>query len=287
MPQPVDPNVEYRRGLVYGVANGHELLLNAAIPARGERPFPAVVLIHGAWSKRPLDGWDHWMARFAGQGFVAVAIRYRYLPEHHFPAQVEDIKCAVRYLRANANDLKIDPHHIGAMGYSAGGHLALMLGIVGEDAGLEGSGGYPEFSSRIQAVVNFYGPTDMNLARDEYEDGSYYAFMGWPESRADPVFRLASPITYVSADDPPILTFHGTLDGTVPYEHARRLDDVCLRVGARHELVTMYETAHAMPAWTIEPVMNFFHHHLKGLGASAGLNPEEAIRMINPPTKAD
>ncbi len=97
----------------------------------------------------------------AQQGYVSATIGYRLAPKHKFPAQVNDVKCAIRFLRAHADEYGIDPNRIGACGFSAGAHLAMMLGVVQKKDNLEGDGGNPDQSSAVQAVVSYFGPTDL------------------------------------------------------------------------------------------------------------------------------
>src|SRR5262249_22409445 len=146
------------------------LQLDLAMPKDGDGPFPAVVCIHGGgWrggsrqdltrSIPPLGG-RSLIEYLAGRGYVAATVSYRLAPKDKFPAQIEDCKAAVRWLRANAKKYKINPERFGAVGFSAGGHLVSLLGTSDKDDALEGNGGNPEQSSRVQAVVNFFGPTD-------------------------------------------------------------------------------------------------------------------------------
>ncbi len=104
--------------------------------------------------------YDGTIQEFAKHGYVVATVGYRFAPRYLFPAQVEDVKCAVRYLRAHAKDLHINAAKFGALGESAGGHLSLMLGLMNKEDGLEGDGGNPEQSSKVQAVVNYFGPAD-------------------------------------------------------------------------------------------------------------------------------
>src|SRR5205085_4220926 len=141
-----------------------------AIPkASAGKPRPAIVVIHGGgWLEGDKSsfasrkyGVPGNIVDFAALGFVAVTINYRLSKEAPFPAALEDCKCAVRWLRAHARDYNLDPRHVGAYGNSAGGHLALLLGMVGPDAGLEGDGPYRDESSLVQAVVSDSGPVDL------------------------------------------------------------------------------------------------------------------------------
>ena len=126
------------------------------------QPVPAVLFLHGgAWKGGYRQIYHYYCTKFAEHGFVAATASYRFTGEAPFPAAVEDVKCAVRWLRANAEKRGIDPNKIGVAGGSAGGHLAMMIGYSSDVPELEGKGGHAETSSRVQAVVDLYGPTDL------------------------------------------------------------------------------------------------------------------------------
>jgi acetyl esterase/lipase len=160
------PDVQFTRDLVYGHGGEEELKLDLARPANpNAKRLPCVVFIHGgAWSAGQRGAHDEDIRRMAGLGYVAATVDYRLAPTHRFPAQVQDVKCAVRYLRAHAEQYGLDPDRIAAWGVSAGAHLALMLGVTQKSDGLEGDGGWPEQSSAVQAVVAFYPRTDLTAA---------------------------------------------------------------------------------------------------------------------------
>ena len=133
------------------------------------KPRPGIVVIHGGgWVEGDRSSFasrKHGVSgnieEFADLGFVAATINYRLSGEALFPTALEDCKCAVRWLRAHAKEYNLDPKQIGAYGNSAGGHLAMLLGMVGKEAGLEGDGPYPEESSAVQAMVSDSGPIDL------------------------------------------------------------------------------------------------------------------------------
>src|SRR5262245_50768799 len=154
------PKVRVERDIVYGKGGRVELRLNLALP-EGKGPFPAVVCIHGGgWYQGQRQDMDFMTEVLARRGYVAATVSYRPAPGARFPAQIEDCKAAVRWLRANARRYHINPGRIGATGPSAGGHLACLLGVTGKKDRLEGGGGNPGHSSRVQAVVSFFGRTD-------------------------------------------------------------------------------------------------------------------------------
>ncbi|HMF11386.1 MAG TPA: alpha/beta hydrolase, partial [Gemmataceae bacterium] len=159
---------------------------------------------------------------FAELGFVAVTINYRLSKEAPFPAGLEDCKCAVRWLRAHAKEYNLDPEHIGAYGNSAGGHLALLLGMVGKKAGLEGDGPYQEESSLVQATVSDSGPIDLlyQYQHDQLRRGVTQFLGGPPEGERIATYKKASPVHQITADAPPLLLIYGGADAQVPIETA-------------------------------------------------------------------
>ena len=178
---------EGERGAGHRVHQGRRVRAEAR-PGRVRRRetghFPAVLVIHGgAWRGGNKADVGRVLHEFAARGYVAVSPQYRFCPKEVFPAQVHDVKAAVRWLKANAKERKVDPERIGAIGFSAGGHLALMLGVTGPADGLEGevSAGAPD--SRVKAVVNYFGPTD--LAAKRHPRGLQAAGQGLPGRDAD------------------------------------------------------------------------------------------------------
>ena len=220
------PEIVVERDLVYGKGADTDLKLDLAMPKAGDGPFPAVVFLHGeGWRAGNRQQMNHFIEGMAGLGYVAITVEYRLVPAARFPAQVEDCKAAVRWLRANARKYRVDPDRIGVVGFSAGGHLAAMLGVTGKEDGLEGIGGNPGQSSRVQAVVTFFGPTDFST-RDwskDLENEVIVPFLGGSLADKSDVYKRASPINYVTRDAPPFLIFHGTDDKLVPIDQARRL----------------------------------------------------------------
>ncbi|NUN49022.1 MAG: alpha/beta hydrolase [Candidatus Brocadiae bacterium] len=235
--------VTVERDVEYGVARDISLRLDLYRPAElpGE-PMPAVVWIHGGgWRGGDKNNAANCIA-LARRGFLAVSINYRLSGVAPFPAAVEDSKCAVRWLRSSAAKLRIDPERIGVWGSSAGGHLALMVGCADEGAGLEGKGGYAGVSSRVRAVISWFGPSD--LRGSVLPDGPVSQFLGGsPADRKDEA-AAASPIVHASADDPPVLFCHGDRDGTVPLGESERMSEALTRAGVKNELIVVKGGGH-------------------------------------------
>jgi acetyl esterase/lipase len=193
----------------------------------------------------------------AAQGFVTATIFYRLSGDWPFPADIEDCKCAIRYLRANAAKYGIDPSRIGVAGASAGGHLAMLVATADENAGLEGSGGWPNVSSRVQAVSSWYGPTDFTVGAMEFEHHTGRAviklFRATLEQKPED-YSCASPITYVSAASPRLLLAHGDKDEMVPYDQALRMKRRYESHGLTVEFISVRNAGHDFAAVGDRPI---------------------------------
>lgn len=233
--------------LTFAKIGNADLKLDLARPRTGAGPFPAVVFLHGeGWRAGRRQDMSHFIEGVARLGYVGVTPDYRLVPDARFPAQVEDCKAAIRWLRAHAADYGIRADRIGVVGFSAGGHLAAMLGVAGEQDGLEGAVTDPGRSSRVQAVVSFFGPTDFST-RDwpaELEREVIVPFLGGSWAARPETYRNASPISHVSAQAPPFLFFHGADDKLVPIDQSKRLAARLRQVGVSARLVTLEGEGH-------------------------------------------
>jgi acetyl esterase/lipase len=179
-------------------------------------------------------------------GYLVASINYRLVPGYRWPAQIEDTKCAVRHLRANAAKYNLDPNRIAVWGASAGGHLAALAGLARADAGLEGSGGYLEQSSEVAAVIDMFGPADFSVAADpNFPIGLVAGLLGKPIDQAAEELRRASPTTYVRGDAPPFLILHGEQDRVVPLSQSESLHAKLTAAGASSKLVVIKNAGHA------------------------------------------
>ena len=229
----VPDGVAFEKGVVYGKGGGEDLTMNVARPKDVAGPLPCVLVIHGGgWAAGNKEGHNNLTWEFAKRGYVSATVGYRLVPKALYPAQIEDVKCAVRYVRANAEKLGVDPKRIGATGFSAGGHLSMMLGVMGKDDGLEGEGGNPEQPSQVNAVVAFFGPTDfINVVFPDASRPIVEKWIGGTREEKKEEYRKASPITYVSKGDAPTLMIQGTKDPLVPHDQAYRMADALTAAG--------------------------------------------------------
>lgn len=230
----VPDDVVFEADITYGKGGETDLKLNLARPKDAKGPLPAVVVIHGGgWKAGDRTVHDNLTWLLAQHGFAAATIEYRLCPKDVWPAQIEDAKCAVRFLRANAAKYGLDGKHVGAVGFSAGAHLALMLGTV-DDPALEGKGGWEKESSKVQAVVSFFGPTDL-LAKDLPKPSLDIVkeFIGGTAAEKGEAWKAASPVTHVSAGDAPALLIQGTKDPLIPTAQATAMAEALTKAGVK------------------------------------------------------
>ena len=217
----------------------------------------------------------------AEHGFFAVSIDYRLSGVAPFPAAVEDCKCAVRWLRANADNYNVDPDRIGVWGGSAGGHLAMMVACADKTAELEGNGGWAEFSSRVQAVCSYYGLGDLCSSYRKIEEvrgsvpdsSAMVQFLGCHLEENPDLWDAACPNNHVTADDPPLLLIHGELDSVVPIIKSEQMYETYQHAGLEVSLLRVSDAGHLFEQVTenkISPsideieqiVLDFFVKHL-------------------------
>lgn len=264
-----------REDVVFATLNGRALHMNLAWPENPPTlPLPGVVWIHGGgWWEGDHRGLEH--LALAERGYFAANIEYRLSQEAIFPAQAHDCKLALRTLRAQAQEYRLDPDRLGVWGMSAGGHLSALLGTSAGVAELEGDGGYAEQSSAVQAVVDYCGPTaltQMYRGQPQLEILTQIMdqFLGGPlEQRLD-LARLGSPLEYVSPQSAPFLIIHGEADDIVPLEQSVALDAALHNAGVESELIVVKRAGHGFPPecepapeQLFERCVEFFDRHLK------------------------
>ncbi len=263
-----EPEVRVIADIPYLVTGRNERL-DLYLPALDAhaRPVPAVVMIHGGgWT-----GGDKAQAReqslgrtLAGAGYVMASINYRLGPKS-FPENLLDAKNAVRFLRSHAAEYRVDPERIAVMGGSAGGHLALMAAYTEGVKDLEPEQPYPGVSSRVRAVIDLYGPTNL-LTRQEVtregvpkgtlRDANTPEVLGASRTENPALWRQASPVSHVRKDVPPTLILHGKADDTVDYEQSIELARALEKAGAINELVLLDGVGHTFDliTWQRKPL---------------------------------
>jgi acetyl esterase/lipase len=206
-------------------------------------PWPALVYVHGgSWMHGDKSEAAMFARLMTAQGYLVVSLNYRLYPSAQFPAMIQDVKCAIRSLRANAAGYNLDPDRIGAVGVSAGGHLVSLLGTTDASAGWD-VGEYLDQSSRVQAVISMAGV--MDLSRD-FPNADIEAMkrIGFGEYNV----AEASPITHVTPDDPPFLLIHGDRDELVPVEQSQLMYERLVQTGVPAQLVIVQNAGHSMIA---------------------------------------
>lgn len=236
---------------------GVDLTMDIYQPRVLDGPSPVVMYVHGGgWTggDKSDGAGTMFFPELQRRGYLVVSINYRLAPMHKFPAQIEDVKCAIRYLRANAAAYNLDPDRIGAMGSSAGGHLVALLGTVTTQAEWD-DGPYAGQFNRVQAVVDMFGPVDlvsMAYIRNRRLEERVFGLTD-PD---DPLFQTYSPITYISPDDPPFLILHGDKDETVPLEQSLVFYNSLIEVGIPAEMVVVKNAAHGfIPEGELDPTL--------------------------------
>jgi acetyl esterase/lipase len=266
---PLQDDLVFEKDVVYGTGGGEELKLNIGRPKELSGPTPCIVFIHGGgWAAGNKSGHDVQVRELAKKGYVAATVGYRFAPKHVFPAQVEDVKCAVRFLRANAEKYQIDKDRIGAVGFSAGAHLSMMLGTMDKGDGCEGEGGNPDQPSKVNAVVAWFGPTDLTTPDWPNQSGRLIVqFCGGTKEEKLDVYKQASPLTYVNTGDAPTLLIQGTKDALVPWTQATYMADALTKAGVYGRVDLIFGAGHGWGGEemkrTADETVAFFDQFLK------------------------
>ena len=251
---------EVQEKIVYSTVEGRELHLDAFVQKKEGR-HPSVLVVHGgAWrsgNRKQLAGYA---ASLAQRGFNCFAIDYRLAPKDKFPAQIDDCRTALKWVRTNAELYKVDTAKVGAIGYSAGGHLVCLLGTTGE-APSEKNG---NVDTRLQAVVAGGAPTDFRAFPDNGKWAEYW--MGGDLKTVPDKFNAASATAFVDKDDAPVFFFNGTADELVPLEWSKSCHDALKACGVRTELHTIEGARHipaAMNSKALDKAYEFLESELK------------------------
>lgn len=243
MTAPVADRVAIERDVVFGTGGGRDLRCDIFRPPMGTANGIGVLLVHGGgWregDRTQLQGYGVLLGR---RGYTCVASEYRLTGEALWPAQIEDVKAAIRWMRTNASELGIDPSKLVISGNSAGGHLSLMAAGTPNDPRWEGTGGNPGISTEVAASITFYPPTGL--------DSAAMAGVPWlfgPDAPLETI-RSASPMTYATAGHPPTLIIHGNADEVVPPGEATQMYDALHAAGVSVELHMFANLPHGFDA---------------------------------------
>jgi len=260
----------------YAGTENHKQMLDLYLPKNraSADPLPVVVFIHGgAWARgdRRYSSGDVFSLVKSGK-YAGVKVSYRLSDEAKWPAQIHDCKAAIRWIRANAEKYGLDPEKIGVWGTSAGGHLVSLLGTSSDVPELEGNlGSYVDVSSRVACVVPCYAPQDFTIPmmfRDGepvLEDKALVDLMGAPLADIREKLIAASPITYVTPDDPPFLIIHGTEDQRVDFVHAQKIHAALQEAGVSSILIPIEGGRHGAKHPELPGIIrNFFDKVLLG-----------------------
>jgi acetyl esterase/lipase len=260
-PQTVPDGVQALRDLEYAPGGHERHKLDLFLPEKGEK-FPLVVWVHGgSWRGGSKNGTP--ALPLTLKGYAVASLNYRLSQHAVWPAQIEDCKAAIRWLRANASKYRINPDRIGVWGASAGGHLVALLGTAGESTQFS-KGENLKYSERVQAVCDWFGPAD---------------FTKWMGTSAPSITQLfggtmtrekaveASPVSYVSAKTPPFLIMHGDKDALVPINQSEGFEAALKKAGVEVKMITLPGAAHGGPQFGApemnEAIQAFFDKHLK------------------------
>jgi acetyl esterase/lipase len=295
-------DIKFEQNIAYVSAGDPAEVLDLYLPEKpADKPLPLVVWIHGGgWHSGSKSGC--YAAYLAREGYVVASVEYRFSQKALFPAQIQDCQAAIRWLRANSKAYHIDPEHIGASGDSAGGHLVALLETSGGKKAFPAIGGNEDQSDRVQAVCDWYGPTDFNTVMAQAAadhnvksaikfntpDDPYSDLIG-VKLGEDPVKGDAvSPVHYVSKDNPPILIMHGTRDALVPFAQSEEFVAALQKAGVDVTLQKFPNAGHGGRAFSLPAVKklmkDFFDKNLKGIEVEVKALPDEAVTPPPPAT---
>lgn len=257
--------------------DGQKLALDIFLPpsaATTNKARPAILMVHGGgWAGGDKKSFHSLAAGLAKLGYVSVPVAYRLTsnPANLWPAQLDDVQLAVRWLRAHADEYGIDPARVGAIGASAGGHLVTCLGLR---ESRDPAAGHPNHSSRVTCVINVNGPSDLTedfapkVKQGKFVNDLLKRLFGGPAAENPAAASDASPLQHITLSAPPFLIFHGRMDDVVPFDQSQRLHDALAKQGTPVKLLAFDHEGHAFQKPEsqkifLEETVRFFHQHLK------------------------
>ncbi|MDR0871434.1 MAG: alpha/beta hydrolase [Planctomycetaceae bacterium] len=272
--QTVNNGIKEFKDLEYAKIGDVSVKLDLYVPERGEGPFPLLVWIHGGgWVSG--DKTDCPMKGLCNKDYAAASVEYRLSNVAKFPAQIEDCKAAIRWLKAHSKKYNLDPNRIGVSGGSAGGHLVNLLGTTGKIKKFD-TGENLDQTSEVQAVCNYFGPTEVLTALDGFDPGTdltkalvgmYTSLLGGPIAEKKELAIEASPLTYVDKNAAPFMHVHGTADLLVPVAQCEKFHDKLRQSGIESRMFLIPRGGHGGPEFfapkMVEELQLFFDKHLK------------------------
>jgi acetyl esterase/lipase len=271
------------RDVEFATVAASPLRLDLYLPD-SKAPHGLIVWVHGgAWRAGSRSAVD--LAEMTSRGWAVASVDYRLSPVARFPAQVHDIKAAIRYLRARAGQHGYPASRFVIAGSSAGGHLAALVGVSNGHAELEGSvGSERQVSSNVQAIVSLYGASNLTsiLAQSTPHGLSVRVpalelLLGGKPDAVPELARLASPVFHVAPSDPPLLMLHGDQDQQMPINQSHELEGAYTRLGLPVRLVVVHGSGHGGPAFTTQATLDliddFLRKHLPGAAEAPARTP--------------
>ncbi|WP_013626478.1 alpha/beta hydrolase [Rubinisphaera brasiliensis] len=274
-------NIQAERNINYAGTDNSRQTLDLYLPKnRSSERLPVIVFIHGGgWQNGDKNGGYGRIAEFLKDGhYAGVSVGYRLTNQGSWPIQIHDCKAAIRWLRGNADKYGLDADRIGVFGPSAGGHLVAMLGVSGDVEELEGRlGEHTEESSAVQCVIDHFGPADIQTMGGWHDqpNSPEAKLIGGTVPENPELAKNASPVTYVTANDPPFLIIHGTADPVVPYAQSERLYELLLKAGVDATLIPVTGAGHGGFSSPEVParMQIFFDKHLRGIDGKVSDEP--------------
>ena len=268
----VGEGVTVNRDLVYAIAGKDTLLLDIYWHKELTKPEPLIIWIHGGGWRKGSKNNPRGAVRLLEHGYAVASINYRLSHQAHFPAQIMDCKAAIRWLKAHAKEFNIDSSRVGVWGASAGGHLSALVGTSWHVKEWEMVGGFQHVSSKVQAVCDYYGPTDFLRMDDRpgkfihnAPDSPEGLLIGGPIQENKEKTQRANPIQYIRDGAPPFLILHGREDALVLWEQSQLLHDALLAHGQSSRLILLDSLGHGGKGWAelfVNP-LDFFNEIFK------------------------
>jgi len=294
---PLPKGVRAEMDIQYVTGGDESQKLDIYVPeVPSAKPLPLIVHIHGGgWRGGSKAGCP--ALGLIPMGYAVASVEYRFSQKALFPAQIQDCQAAIRWLRANSKKYNFDTDHFGVWGGSAGGHLVALVGTSGGKKAFAPIGGNEDQSDRVQAVCDFFGPTDFNSVMQQAADDRHVKNIFKFNTPADPYSGLigvplnsdkqksdaVSPVHYVSNDNPPVLILHGTHDALVPYAQSEEFAAALKAKGVDVFLQTLPGSGHGGPAFgkpaAVKLIKMFFDKYLKGADITIELVPEADLAV--------